>query len=295
MHGENSSNLYTEPSYSQPGQGLVAFYEGKTAAIVDRYGPGPRVHYHTGILDSGPRSGASKEELRAHLVISQERMLEYATESWRIREIPFRSILDVGCGLGGGAIFWAEKFGAKVTAVTIAPAHIDLVSGYAQKAGVRSLIQPLLCDAAAVPGEALYDAAVAVDSSSSFARRPWFRALHRLLRRGGHVFIFDCFLGRAEYQDPFNRHWCARIGSLEEYVSAATEAGFRLKQIEDVSVLAYHFWSTTIALMREEMAEAGRNHSGLVSSEESLIVHSLVQKAIVDGGLKHLLISFVRI
>jgi tocopherol O-methyltransferase len=294
VYSETSNKLYAERSYSRPGQALIAFYERKTAAIVNRYGPGPRVHYHTGILDTGPHSGASREELRAHLVISQERMLEYATEFWRIREIPFRTILDVGCGLGGGAIFWAEKFGAKVTAVTIAPSHIDLVSAYAQKAGVNSLIQPVLCDAAAVPGKALYDAAVAVDSSSSFDRRSWFRALHRLLRRGGHVFIFDCFLGRAEYKYPFNRHWCARIGSLEEYVNAAAESGFRLKQIEDVSALAYHFWSTTIALMREEMAETGRNHSGLASSEESLIVHSLVQKAIVDGGLKHILISFVR-
>ncbi len=294
MFSENSNKLDAELSCSRPGQSLIAFYERKTAAIVDRYGPGPRVHYHTGILDTGPRSGTCKEELRTHLVISQERLLEHASESWRIREIPFRKILDVGCGLGGGAIFWAEKFGSKVTAVTIARSHIDLVSAYAQKAGVSSLIEPLLCDAAAVPGKAQYDAAVAIDSSSSFDRRPWFRALHRLLRHRGHVFIFDCFLGRAEYQDAFNHHWCARIGSLEEYVNAAADAGFWLKQIEDVSGLAYHFWSTSIALMREEMAEAVRTHSGLASSEESLIVHSMVQKAILDGGLKHVLLSFVR-
>src|SRR5262249_18374516 len=158
-------------------QSLVAFYEGKTAAIISQYGPGPRVHYHTGILGAGPRTGASTEELRSHLQISQERLLEYASEFWRIKSIPFREVLDVGCGLGGGAIFWAQRYACEVTAVTIAPSHIDLIAAYAKQAGVGPLIRPLLCDAAAVPGKALYDAAVAIDSSSSFERRPWFRAL----------------------------------------------------------------------------------------------------------------------
>jgi tocopherol O-methyltransferase len=273
---------------------LVAFYESKTAAIISQYGPGPRVHYHTGILDVGPRIGASKEELRSRLLISQEHLLEYASECWRIKSMSFREILDVGCGLGGGAIFWAQKFGCEVTAVTIAPSHIDLVAAYAKQAGVGPLIRPLLCDAAAVPGKARYDAAVAIDSSSSFERRPWFRALHRLLRGGGHVFIFDCFLGRTEYEEPFNRHWCAQIGSVEEYLIAAQESGFRLKQIEDVSARASHFWSTTLALINEKAKQSRRNRSECGDLEESLRVHSLVRAALADGGLKHVLMSFVR-
>ena len=279
---------------SGPTEALVAFYEGKTEAIIRRYGPGPRVHYHTGILDAGPRTGASREELRSRLRISQDQLLEYASDLWRIRSIPFREVLDVGCGLGGGAIFWAQKFSANVTAVTIAPSHIDLVAAYAKQAGVSSLIHPVLCDAAGVPGKALYDAAVAIDSSSSFERRPWFQALHRLLREDGHVFIFDCFLGRAEYEEPFNHHWCARIGSIEEYLHAAEEVGFRLKQAEDISSGASHFWSTTVALMREEAAESGRRCSELIGLEESFKIHSVVQKALADGGLRHILMSFVR-
>jgi len=269
----------------------VDFYERKTDTIISRYGPGPRVHYHTGILDGGPRSGTSHEELRSKLVISQERLLEYASKAWRLASIPFRKVLDVGCGLGGGAIYWAQEFGAEVTGVTIAPSHLELIEVYAKLAGVGSLIRPLLCDAAEVPGRGLYDAAVAIDSSSSFERLPWFHSLHRLLRRSGSVFIFDCFLGRAEYEEPFNRHWCARIGSIDEYLVAAKEAGFRLKQIEDVSSRAFHFWSTTVALMREEAAEKGRNYSAL---EESCRIHSLVQEALANGGLKHILMSFVR-
>jgi tocopherol O-methyltransferase len=272
-------------------QALVNFYDGKTEAIISRYGPGPRVHYHTGILDAGPGGEASREELRSKLVISQEYLLKYASEAWRIPSIPFGKVLEVGCGLGGGAIFWAQEFGAEVTAVTIVPSHVDLITAYAKRASVESRVQPLLCDAAAVPGTAIYDAAVAIDSSSSFERRPWFHALHRLLRGAGHVFIFDCFLGRPEYEEPFNRHWCARIGSIDEYVLAAEEAKFRLDQMEDISCRAFHFWSTTVALMRAEAAENERNQFEL---EESYTIHSLVQEALVNGGLKHVLMSFVR-
>src|SRR5262245_21714507 len=117
-----------QSSHDASREALVNFYDGKTEAIISRYGPGPRVHYHTGILDAGPRSGASREELRSRLVFSQEHLLEYASKAWRIASIPFRKVLEVGCGLGGGAIFWAQEFRAEVTAVTIVPSHVDLIT-----------------------------------------------------------------------------------------------------------------------------------------------------------------------
>jgi SAM-dependent methyltransferase len=160
--------------------------------------------------------------IRAKLVAAQEEMLSYAASAWQLQSIPFRDVLDVGCGLGGGAILWAQGFGARVTAITIAPSHVGFVAKFSLQAGVESLVTPLLCDALTVPGEHCYDAVIAIDSSSSFPRRPWFDRLATLLRPGGHVFIFDCFLGCDEYADPFNRHWYAQIGTLEEYLLRST-------------------------------------------------------------------------
>ncbi len=191
-------------------QHLVAYYERKTREILRRYGPGPRVHYHTGLVDEPPRPGASAEFLRRQLRDAQERTLRYVAGAWRARSTLCGDILDVGCGLGGGAIFWAQEFGANVTAVTIAPSHIKLVAEFAAQAGVESRVRPLLSDALVVPGEGCYDAAVAIDSSSSFPRGPWFNRLATLLRPRGHVFIFDCFLEDPKYEEPplacSNRH-----------------------------------------------------------------------------------------
>jgi cyclopropane fatty-acyl-phospholipid synthase-like methyltransferase len=273
---------------------LAAYYEHKTEEILKRYGPGPRVHYHTGLPDLAFPREASRQGLSCQLVAAQEQMLRYAAEAWRLRSIPFHDVLDVGCGLGGGAIFWAQEFGAHVTALTIAPSHIGLVERFAAQAGVAARVTALLCDALAVPGESCFDAAIAIDSSSSFPRRPWFRRLAMLLRPGGHVFIYDCFLVRSEYEKPFNRHWCTRIGTIEEYLDAGRAAHFSVKMIDDVSPRAVHFWTTTLAFMKAEAREKGSMPSESAKLRESLEIHALVRQGLLEGGLRHALMSFVK-
>jgi tocopherol O-methyltransferase len=114
------------------------------------------------------------------------------------------------------------------------------------------------------------------------------------LRLGGRVFIFDCFLGRPKYEERFNRHWCARIGSVGEYVRAADEAGLKLEALEDVSHQARHFWTTTLALMRAEAREVRLSVCETRKLDESLSIHNLVRKGLDDGGLSHLLLSFAK-
>jgi tocopherol O-methyltransferase len=273
-------------------QELVAYYEGKTQAILQRYGPGPRVHYHTGLVDESQLLSASAQVLRQNLIAAQERMLRHAASVWRAYPTLCGDILDVGCGLGGGAIFWAQEFGARVTAVTIAPSHVDWIKRFAAQAGVALQVRPLVCDALEVPGESCFDAAVAVDSSSSFPREPWFRRIAMLLRPGGHVFIMDCFLQRSEYAEPFNRHWYARIGTITEYLAAAREAGLREELIEDISHRTEHFWTLTLALMQAEAQEKRLSPVEATKLEASLRVHTLVRQGLAEGGLRYALLSF---
>lgn len=269
------------------------FYEYKTQAVLRRYGPGPRVHYRTGFADE-VIPAATSAALRQQIVASQERVLQYASEFWQVRRVPFRDVLDVGCGLGGGAIFWAQEFGARVTAATIAPSHVELVAKFAAQAGVGALVHPILCDASAVPGENCFDAALALDSSDTFPRAPWFRRVAALLRPRGQVFIYDCFLERLEYAEPINRHWCAQIGTLDEYFAAAGDAGLRPELLEDVSSRTREFWTLTIALAQAEKRDEVLNSWEYARLEESLNVHRLVRRGLYDGGLRYALLSFVK-
>ena len=274
---------------------MVAYYESKTSDILYRYGPGPRVHYHVGFIEDSSSSleRPSADELRRGLVAAQERMLSNAAGIWNAKSTFSGEVLDVGCGLGGGAIFWAQEFGARVTAITCVESHVDLVATFAKQAGVAYQVRPLLCDALDVPGEGCFDAAVAVDSSCHLARAEWFNRLSLLLRPSGHVFISDCFLVNPEYEEPFNRHWCAQIGSLDEYCAAAREAHFELDSMEDVSLQAVNFWTTTLALIRKEGLSPDLARVERAKLEESFRIHSLVRQGLREGGLRHLLLSFV--
>jgi tocopherol O-methyltransferase len=272
---------------------LVNFYESKTNSILERYGPGPLVHYHTGFMVQADLS-RNLASIRAKLVAAQEEMLYYAANAWQLKYVPFRDVLDVGCGLGGGAIFWAQGFGAHVTAITIAPSHVGFVAKFSAQAGVESLVRPLLCDALTLPGEHCYDAVMAIDSSSSFPRRPWFDRLAALLRPGGRVFIFDCFLERDEYAGPFNRHWNAQIGTVDEYLSCARQAGFKLETFEDVSRRTLHFWITTLAVMQMETQNPALTCAGKAALAQSLRIHALIKHGILAGGLRHILLSLVK-
>lgn len=274
---------------------IAAHFEAKTQAILQRYGPGPRVHYHAGMIDDPPPADASAELMRWQLVEGQERSLRYAADVWSSSAHLSGEILDVGCGLGGGAIFWAQEFGAQVTAVTCVPSHANWVARFASLAGVEARVSPLVCDALEVPGEERFDAAVAVDSSCYLSRNEWFPRLVKLLRPGGRVFIMDCFLGRPEYREQFDRYWRTRIGTVEEYLASAAQAGLTAELVDDISLRTRHFWTTTLALIRAEARDAKLSAANANGYDPSLRAHSLVRQGLSDKGLRYVLIGFRKV
>jgi tocopherol O-methyltransferase len=279
-------------SYATTIEDVVAYFEGKTEAILKRYGPGPRVHYHAGLIDDELPPKASAHFLRQRLVDAQERMLHHAAEVWDASSTLSGDVLDVGCGLGGGAIFWAQEFGAQVTAVTCVASHVKWVAQFAEQAGVTRQVRPLLCDALKVSGESCFDAVVAVDSSGYLPRNEWFRRIAMLLRAGGRVFISDCFLGQQKYQKPFDRHWHTRIGTIDEYLDAARQQGLRAESLEDISHRTEHFWSTTLALLEAEAWENKMTHRTAGQRDASVRAHALVREGLAEGSLRYALMSF---
>lgn len=271
---------------------VARYFHQKTQSILGRYGPGPRVHYHTGLVDDAPPEGASMLVLRRALVDGQELMLRHAAEVWDASEQLKGEILDVGCGLGGGSIFWAEEFGARVTAVTCVPSHAEWVARFAMEAGLSHRITPLVCNATDVPGDSRFDAAVAVDSSGYLPRRDWLCRTASLLRPGGSVFIVDCFLEDPKYADLFNSHWHTRIGTIDEYFTAARQSGLKAGSVVDVTNRTVHFWTTTLALIDAEAASAEGDAANRHAA--SLDAHSLVRDGLAHGGLRYAMLSFTK-
>jgi cyclopropane fatty-acyl-phospholipid synthase-like methyltransferase len=273
---------------------VASYYDGKTQSLLERYGPGPRVHYHAGIFTDGDGVVADRSpaHLRAQLVASQERLLRYAVESWSAAERLRGDVVDVGCGLGGGSLFLAQEFGTRVTAVTCAPAHVPIVRAFAEKAGVSGQVRVVLQDAADMPGDALFDAAVAVESLCHMPRPAVFRRLSGLLREGGRLFLADYFYEDPMYEKLWREHWCAPIGAVGEYECLGRESGFSVEQVEDISLATLGFWQLTAALIRQEARDRPGGPDEAMT--HSLRAHEAVYEGLLDGRLQYQLLSLVR-
>jgi tocopherol O-methyltransferase len=95
---------------------IVQHYDELSPYYKDLWG----VHIHHGFWNTATKT---KEEAQEQL----------------IRELIFRAeiengarILDVGCGLGGTAIYLNKALGANVTGITIFPVQIDIANNLAR-------------------------------------------------------------------------------------------------------------------------------------------------------------------
>lgn len=267
---------------------VASYYAGKTEAILHRYGPGPLVHYHNGLIDGPPAPGLTVEQLRRALHESQERLLWHAARSWLADQMLSGRIVDVGCGLGGGSIFWSREFGAEVLAVSNVTGHLELVRRFATEAGVGDRVQPLLSDARSIPGYSEFDAAVALDSFCHIPRISLFRRIQELLRPGRPLFISDYFSNHHRFKAAFDAHWHAQLGTVDEYVRLAKDAGFVTEEVEDLSEDAHHFWTTTLALMD---AEARADPNLAETRKQSRRAHVTVCEGFEAGGMRYALLS----
>ncbi|MDC0712051.1 methyltransferase domain-containing protein [Stigmatella sp. ncwal1] len=278
--------ISSSPAVREPSGDVVSYYDAKTESILRRYGPGPRVHYHTGLVDDMPPPGMTEQALRVRIHDAQEvllREMSYAVgESWAGKRV-----MDVGCGLGGSSLYWATEHRAQMTAVTIAPSHVPWIQRFAAQVGASDRVRVLLCDALEVPGRDYFDRVVAVESSCYLPRQAWFHQVHRLLRPGGTLLLVDCFLGRPELAAPFNRYWHTRLGTTDEYLRAASLAGLELELYQDLAYRTVNFWTLTMDLLaREQEAQPSRG-SRVTPRSVSQREHLRLQQGLLDGGLQY--------
>jgi tocopherol O-methyltransferase len=241
-----SEVLYPQDEVRLVGQ----YYDDKTVRLLRKYGPGPRIHYHVGYYPSAaapPHARDTPDAIRRSMRLHQEGLLRYAAKVWGAEHRLSGRVLDVGCGLGGGSIFWAQEYGADVTAVTNAPEHAPIVDGFARECGLGDRVRTLVCDAAQLPLGGTYDAAVAIESSGYFHRARWFERLAHVLRPGGNVCIEDVFITRPRGADVWAEYFYTKPATVLDYAAAARSAGFELVDDIDATSETLPFWEESAA------------------------------------------------
>lgn len=261
---------------------VARYYGEKTQRIIAKYGPGPRIHFHSGI-----RARPRANDVRFAMIMAQEELL--------LEMLPYvhgKSILDVGCGLGGGAIFWAHRTGAAVRAITIVPEHVELVSDLATRAGVR--VDVRLCDAHDLATLGAHDTAIAIESSCYFDRARWFEALAAVLPIGADVHVVDCFLGEPHVAPRFDDYWKTRIGTLVSYEEAAASAGFARADVHDLGADTYDFWTLSMRWSDEALAQTS-DHDERARLVTSRTEHAWLQASIASGAIRYLYVIYRRV
>ena len=289
----NMQDWYTQEYQKQ----VETFYEGKNSSILSRYGSGPRVHWHTGLTPKEEAAPTSPEKLRETIFTAQERMLNYIRDFWSVHSSLHSDILDVGCGLGGTSLFFAQEFGARVKAVTVSQSQYQSVLRLAEEAGLDSQIEPICSDVLELHDESCFDAAVALDSSCHIPRGPLFQKLAKALRPGGHIFLIDLLIGAKPCRkttDFLNRHWCIRIGTLEEYLKAAKDAGLRQVCLDDLTVPSAQFWALTRRRIELEVEGKAETHVPGARLEDALKAHQEFQQGLLDGRFAYHFMSFAK-
>jgi len=170
---------------------------------------------------------------------------------------PGMRMLDVGCGIGGPARFFAGEFGCAVSGIDLTEEFVSVAKNLTRLVGLESAVEFRQGNALALPYEAgTFDRAYTIHVLMNVADKAGvFREVRRVLKSGGMFAIFDILRGKEgllQYPVPWAvNEETSFVGTLEEYGAALEEAGFRVEQVRDRREFSVEFTERAMARMAQ--------------------------------------------
>ena len=245
-------DMSAAPASAAP-SGLNAAVERYYDTTLDLYEDLWGEHVHHGYWDPGQAPGAEGADRRA------------ATDRLVRELVAFAGIgagahvLDVGCGIGGSALYLAGSLGCTVDGVTLSAAQVERARQKARDAGLDGRARFHQADAlrTGYPDEC-FDAIWALESLMHIAdRAAFFAEALRLLRPGGVLAIATWAVREGELSAQEDalvkqilRHQVMpSFSSLPQHERLAVAAGFERVAAVDWTAAVANSWDPAFALV----------------------------------------------
>lgn len=143
-------------------------------------------------------------------------------------------VLDVGCGIGGPARFFAAERGWKVEGIDLTAEYVEVAKALSKRVGMADKVSFRQASAIALPFDAAsFDGAYMIHVGMNIAdKTPVFAGIRRVLKPGGVFAIYDVMRasdGAFAYPVPWSSEpGTNHIVSPETYKAALRDAGFEL-------------------------------------------------------------------
>ena len=203
-------------------------------------------HIHHGYWIRGDES---KELAQLQLMEHLAELANFSTGS---------TVLDIGCGFGGSALYLARKYKARATGITISPVQVEM----ARKAAATAQLDAkfLLMDAEALNFPEPFDVLWSVESISHYQdRRSFFANAARFLKPGGAFALTDWFkkpgLGPAQtrkFIEPIERGMFVELGIMDEYESHLVASSLQIVHRQDLTRQCAKSWDLGLDVIRDK-------------------------------------------
>jgi ubiquinone/menaquinone biosynthesis C-methylase UbiE len=168
---------------------------------------------------------------------------------------PEDHILDIGCGIGGPARYFARRFGARITGIDLTAEFCVVARQLTKLLGLEDRLDFKQGDATAMPfADASFDGAYSMNVSMNIADKAGFYAeIHRVLRPGGWLVLSELAQGPGgapDYPTPWARTAESSFLATPQQTREGLEAaGFALSSLRETTEQSLAYGERSRALV----------------------------------------------
>ncbi len=158
-------------------------------------------------------------------------------------------VLDVGCGLGGGSRYAAQRYGCRVTGIDLTQEYVDTGNTLCEWVGLSNQVRLDVENATALSHpDNTFDRVYLMHVGMNIADKVALGSeLHRVVRPGGRLGIYDIMqVGQGDLQFPVP--WAAAaagssVSSPTTYKAALESAGLTIRRERNRRDFALEFFA----------------------------------------------------